>query len=202
MMSKPENISAIIMAGGNSSRMKFPKPWLNYSKNQSFLQRIIEQYQKAEVSHIIVILNRRYMSPDWKGKLESVKTQATLVPNAEVHRGRLFSLQLGLNKTLQSEYVFIHNVDNPYVQLDTLIDLKNKKVKKGVTLPEFNKKNGHPIIISRDVQDDLIAEKGQDVILRELLKKYNRKQVKTKDQHVLTNLNTPEDYWRARREFA
>ena len=57
--SQPQ-FSAIILAGGNSTRMKFPKPWLKIDTT-TFLEKIIKTYQNFGIQKIILIINQKFL---------------------------------------------------------------------------------------------------------------------------------------------
>ncbi len=182
------NYSAIILAGGNSTRMGFPKPWL-LKKSNTFLSEIIKSYKFLGIKNIVVVLNEKFTTSRWENELIEVESNATLIKNYLPNKGRLYSLQLGL-KAVKSDLVFIHNVDNPFVEKETLEKLTNHTELNGVTIPIFKEKGGHPVIISKLVKKEIINNYQNYKILKEVFSKFPKKYVEVKSNSILKNINT------------
>ena len=53
---------AIILAGGKSTRMGFPKPWLKHNDNSSFVEKLVNTYSDWGCNRIVVVINDKLLS--------------------------------------------------------------------------------------------------------------------------------------------
>lgn len=186
------DFTVIILAGGHSSRMGEPKPWIKNESGITFLNEIISSYVQFGISNIIVVLNELFTKEQWQKEYQIVNKKAIIVKNNQVDKGRLFSLKLGLTYS-NDNYNIIHNVDNPFVEYKVLNELFNNINENGVTIPTYNNKGGHPIIINEKVKKEIISNYKQYTTLKELLLKFDKKYVAVESNSILTNINTKED---------
>ena len=95
-MQRAENISAIILAAGLSSRMKTNKTELPFDSNRNFLQKISEEYLNFTCKEIIVVFNtENYNSYIDKGL--KFNDQIKIVINKYPEKGRFHSLKTGIS---------------------------------------------------------------------------------------------------------
>ncbi len=90
--------------------------------------------------------------------------------------------------------MFIHNVDNPFVNHKLLSLLLENIHDYDYVVPTFNNRGGHPILISKKVLKDIIAENGHNLNLKDYLSIYKKKTVNVDDEKILINVNSKEDY--------
>lgn len=185
------NYSSIILAGGHSSRMGTPKPWLTKG-NTTFLAAIIQSYLQIGISDIVVVLNDNFTSSQWKNELTKASKNAIIIKNYSPEKGRLFSLQLGLNE-IKSDKAFIHNVDNPFVEIETLKLLLQHSQKEDITIPSYDKKNGHPVVISKKVKEEILNNYLHYSTLKDIFSKFKKKYVEVDSNSIHININTPKD---------
>lgn len=188
-----KDYSAIILAGGNSSRMGYPKPWLKDDDGLYYLQRIINTYKKCGIEDIVVVLNKKFAIGNWETQVKSVNEDAVVVLNSTPEKGRLYSLQLGLQQA-QNDLVFIHNTDNPFVKSETIYQLISASKNNAITNPLFGNKGGHPVVINTEVKKEIIKNFHYYNTLKEVFNEFNTVYIKVNDEHVLKNINTPEEY--------
>ncbi len=197
MTNKQTNCSAIILAAGRSSRMGEAKFALPFAVNKTFLEEIIYQFHSFGCKQIVVVLNEkgqdyiknhRFIFPD----------NTLLITNKYLERGRFYSIKLGVHSIIsENTPVFIHNIDNPFVNHKVLQKLLSNNDSEYIT-PSYQDKGGHPILISKNIAQQIELEKENNVVLSEFLKKFKRKRIEVNDKNILININTPEDYkkWR------
>ena len=183
----------LILAGGNSIRMGYPKPWLKTKKNTTFLSEIISVYKQIGIINITVVLNEECATSEWKKEISEIKPNATIVINKEVDKGRLFSIQLGLKAT-NSDYIFIQNVDNPYIEKDVLNQLLISDEKNEITIPSYKEKGGHPVIINSIVKHEIIHNYSNYKTLKDVFNLFPKSYVLVNSSSVLLNINTREDF--------
>lgn len=186
-------IGTIILAGGNSERMNFPKPFLNY-KGKLFIEKIVDAYKEAKMDKLIAVINKELINEKWTNYLSKIKDDCILVRNDYPERGRLFSTKIGIENIGDMDFCFIQNCDNPFIEkpiLDTLMAANNPH---GYTAPTYKGKGGHPILISKIILKDMLTTKDKPITLKDFLKKYPATKVELTTDSVLVNINTPKDY--------
>lgn len=201
----PENnsknaCSAVILAGGNSARMGFPKPWLKISSGTTFLSEIIFSFKKAGIKDVVVVINERFTTSKWEEELIRITKNVTIVKNNQPDKGRLFSLQLGL-KEVQSSTILIHNVDNPFVEQEVLEQLITS-IKSDITIPSYKGKGGHPVLINHTVKDEITNNYENYETLKTVFDVFKKEYIDVSTDSILTNINTPQEFEAATRELA
>jgi len=184
--------AVLILAGGQSSRMKYPKPWLRTKADSTFLLEIIKSYIAIGMNDITVVLNNAFVGAKWLEEYLEISKLSKVVLNRDTDLGRLHSIKMGL-LTNQNKSVFIHNVDSPFVKSTTLLKLYKNRNLNGTSIPSFKGKGGHPILISNEVVKAILLHENNDSTLRELISGFPRKQIEVEDSAVLININTPQD---------
>jgi CTP:molybdopterin cytidylyltransferase MocA len=187
------NTGVLILAGGLSSRMDFPKPWLSYDERFTFLERIIHLYQKAGVTAIATVINSEFCKKPWAEKTAAVSQTCSVIANDHPALGRLHSIQLGLQHH-QMENIFIHNVDSPFVGEKLIADLLAAHSGLGVTIPVKEGRKGHPILIGPDVKMAILEQHAAFNSLRDLIVNFEQLLAETEDDGIFVNINTREQY--------
>ena len=194
------NYSVIILAGGHSSRMGYPKAWVKMDNGSTFLSAIVSSFIEFGISEVIVVLNKSFANNDWKEELSAVKQNATIIKNSNPEKGRLYSLQLGLN-AIKNDTVFIHNVDNPFIENSVLKLLSNNVELNGITIPSFKEKGGHPVVINRKVKSEIINNYQNYETLKEVFTHFPKKYIEVNSSSILKNINTPQELEELRYEL-
>jgi molybdenum cofactor cytidylyltransferase len=183
----------IILSGGNSSRMNYPKPYLLY-RDKTFLQVIVEEYFRAGINNITVVMNKNFCGAEWNSFLEPVKRLAKIIENNKPESGRLVSLKLASDKMKDLDFCFIQNIDNPFLTGTTIAALWENRNVNGYTTPMYKGKGGHPVLISNNIIKHIISLPAEDLPLKEVLGAFDKKMVETNDEKILININTKHDY--------
>ncbi len=182
---------AIILSGGKSERMNYPKAFLEID-GVTFLQKLANTYNK-EVSEIVVVLNQELSESKWEKKIEAIDKTCKIVLNHHSDKGKFYSLQLGA-KNISSDYCFIQNVDNPFVNSFLLGQMIKNKNLNGITIPVYNRKSGHPILVSKKVLKKISSTEDTNIHLKDFYSTFSKKFIEVEDESVLLNINTPEIY--------
>lgn len=151
-------ISAAILAAGDSSRMKTPKPLLDW-KGQIFLEHVCSSLRKVGVDERIVVLGKSAdeIISHWKSKGEKI------VVNPNPSDGQLSSLRIAVSAMSdESEGLIICLADQPTIEPATFTKIIShwEKRKNAIVIPRVMRlnrkpgeppfKRGHPIIIGRN----------------------------------------------------
>lgn len=185
--------SVIILAAGKSSRMGTPKWSLHFDKNTSFIEHIISEYYSFGCKDIILVINETDY-PSFVQKNYSTFENFKLVINNHPEWDRFYSLKCGIQKLENTPFVFIHNVDNPFVNQDVLQELINKSELADYISPQFEGKGGHPILLNERIINDIRNMPLNEMHFKEFLGRYTNHKVKVADKHILTNINSLEEY--------
>jgi len=181
-------ISCIILAAGQSIRMGKPKYNLNFSEEETFLDHIIHVYKRIGVAEIVLVVNESF---DKESSINDESLQIVINKNLEF--GRFYSIQLGLKETKNS-FVFIQNIDNPFVNPGLLLNLQDGLEEADFTVPVYEEKGGHPVLLSQKMIEPLTNDFNQDDRFDDVLKFFKRRDVIVNDPYIGVNINTPEDY--------
>lgn len=188
-----KDFSAIILAAGNSARMGFPKLALKYSKSQTFIEHIADEYDKSGCAEIILVVNAENYKI-LKDKKLQFQEKVKIVVNDHPEWHRFYSLKTGASALSKKRKVFVHHVDNPFVSQDVLgLLIKYSKTADYIS-PEFKGRGGHPILLSEKIVNDILKSKKDQMHLKEFVNQYPKKKVKVLDENVLININTVIDY--------
>lgn len=189
-----ERIAVIVLAGGNSRRMNYPKPWLVFVNNTTFLENIISNYNKVGFKKMVISLNKAFFLTEYVDKIELLKLNAAIIQNNYPEKGRLYSLYIALKELKEVDFALIHNVDNPYIEESVINNLYNERNEMGSTIPSYQGQAGHPIIIGKIVINEIINNYEKYETLKEVINQFEKKYVEVNSPTILTNINTPEDY--------
>lgn len=176
-------------------RMRVP----NYANNNGpgicFLEQCVWQFVLFGCNKVVVVVNSEGLH--WIEKHRpALKKKTRLVVNPNPERGRLFSLQLGIEKSGKRDGLFIHNVDNPFVSQRVLqciweASLEHKDF--DYISPRYHDRGGHPIMASKKLVR-VILEKPSHESLKYILSQHHRTDVEVDDPGIHVNINTMEEY--------
>lgn len=188
------HVTAVILAAGRSTRMGSPKALLPLGKT-TFLGRLMTAYGQLGLPLRVVL------GPDWRAitARQSVVEEWLLV-NREPERGPLSSLLIALDHLpSDADAVMLHPVDHPLVDLRTIEDLLvlHEQHPERIVLPTCRGRNGHPTLFPSSVFEELrnapLEEGARSVVLAD---RDRLARLETRDEGVLRNIDTPDDYSR------
>lgn len=185
----------IILNAGSSKRMQYPKMLLPFNNNYTFIEHTINTYSHIQSNIYIVI------SPDNLNLLLKTTTQQYIIDknirfiiNHNTHSEKIDSVILGLKET-KSKYIFIQNIDHPFITKSLLINMINKCAPNAYVKPIFNNKGGHPVLIHCSIKNDILKHTHfLSSKLNVILKKYSLIPIEIKSEKILANINSPSDY--------
>jgi molybdenum cofactor cytidylyltransferase len=149
------SIAGIILSAGASRRMGTPKALLPFD-GETFLDRLIRLFSEVAIRPIVVLGQQA-------GQIQSGirrAAEARFVVNPDPERGMLSSLQCGLAAVPEvAEAVLFMPVDHPNLENSTLEKLIGhfNAGRPPVTIPTFQGKHGHPVLIARPLIGELLA---------------------------------------------
>jgi molybdenum cofactor cytidylyltransferase len=185
--------SVIILAAGKSSRMGMPKWSLQFDEKSSFIEHIISEYHSFGCKEIILVINETDYS-SFVEKNYKLSENVVVVINNHPEWDRFYSLKLGAKELSNSQPVFVHNVDNPFVNPIVLSELLKNRDIFDLSVPEYEGRGGHPILLSEKIIQGIISTKKNTLHFREFLDRFIKKKVTVDDSRVLVNINSSIDY--------
>jgi molybdenum cofactor cytidylyltransferase len=193
-------ITAILLAAGESKRMGSPKSLLDWN-GETLIEYQVEQLRKGGVDEVIAVLGHAAR----KIRPLAERAGATCVVNVDYREGRASSLRTGaFAMPPGSSEVVVLNVDQPR-PATVIRRLLDSHLRTGalITLPTFEGKRGHPVLLCGNVAPELLrvdeATKGLHEIIRRRDKDIS--EVAFDTNAVLLDINTPDDYDSARKQF-
>lgn len=194
-MRKRKKVSCIVLAAGKSTRMGRQKLLLRYD-GKPMIRSIVEKTISSNASPTIVVIG----SHKEEVKNELTDCSVLLSENERFEEGMLSSVQTGFSAVPpESEGVLVLLGDQPMVSetvINRLISVFQKTA-KGLIIPTFNGKRGHPVLISSKYKQS-INSLNPEMGLRELFLKNSRDilEIEVQTEDVLKDIDTPEDYQR------
>jgi molybdenum cofactor cytidylyltransferase len=191
-------IAAIILAAGLSRRMGQPKMLLPWGK-VSVIEHVISVFMAAGVRDIVVVTGGAWQEVEKVIEPYSVRR----VHNSDYASGEMLSsLQCGLRAlTNEMEAALIGLGDQPQVEARTvrLVCDSFRDRPSGLVVPSFNMRRGHPWLVARSLWGELLNMQPQ-ASPRDFLNRHAAQiqYVETDTSSILADLDTPEDYRRAR----
>jgi molybdenum cofactor cytidylyltransferase len=190
---KTLEIWAVVLAAGESKRMGSPKMLLPF-KGKTVIETVVEKISDSQIENIHVVLGA--------GKDEIIKLIEKLPVkycfNENYQQGMHSSVICGI-KSIPDDFkaMMVFLGDQPMITADTINQVLSayKKTGKGLVMPVFKGKRGHPLLIDRKYTYDienLISEGG----LRNLATKFPEEvyEVNVNASEILRDIDTKEDY--------
>jgi CTP:molybdopterin cytidylyltransferase MocA len=183
-------LAAVILSGGQSSRMGSPKALLRF-QGKTFLEHLVAVTTHAQISVRRIVL----------GSDAGLITQAValhpsdIVSNPDWPLGQLSSIHSALRSLPPgTDGILLCLVDHPLVSgelVDQLITVFYA-TRKSIVLPVCDGRRGHPVIFSAKLYEELLAapvDQGARAVVwahtQDLV------EVPTSDQGCLWNVNDP-----------
>jgi molybdenum cofactor cytidylyltransferase len=180
----------IILAGGASQRMGFPKALLQYA-GETFLDRLIGIFA-ASASEVIVVVGRHA-----KEIRSSLRRSAHFVTNAEWELGQLSSLQCALTVLpAGTDAALFMPVDCPAIRPDTPAALlRNFDAGTDFVIPRYEGRRGHPVLFDARLTPEFLAL-PPDAAARDVVHRYvgSTRYVDVDDPGIVRDIDEPADY--------
>ena len=186
-------IWAIILAAGASTRMKKQKLLLPFN-GKTIIEEVVKNASKSVDSNIMVVLGSH--REQVKAQIENYR--ASFCVNENYMEGMLSSVICGF-RALHDEVnaALIYLGDQPQIppQVAKLVTEAWHQSGKGIVIPTFKGKRGHPVLIETRFKTDienLDPEKG----LRNLTEKFENDvmEVECNRPEILRDIDTPQEY--------
>ncbi|MCC6721976.1 MAG: NTP transferase domain-containing protein [Bacteroidia bacterium] len=188
-----KNSAVVILSGGNSERMNFPKCFLPF-ENKTLIEYIVDTYSNASIKNIIVVLNSNFINIQFADIIEKVKKKAVIVVNNKPELGRMFSIKAGLKKIKKNDFCFIQNIDNPAISVELIDKITGAAKADSYISPVYKGKSGHPVLLSKSIINKILLNSKNNMTLKDILHSFNKIEVDSGSLNVIENVNSPEDW--------
>lgn len=176
-----------------------PKQLLRFGES-TIVETVVDNMLGAKFDEVIVVVGHRAAEIQEKLRTRPVR----IVLNANYREGMLTSAQAGIKALEQSEAFALMLVDQPFITTALINQVVDAYVQtdKGIALPSYNYKRGHPVIFDQQYAGEILGLDTESGGVRTLFKKYDNDihYVPVDTDRVLRDIDYPEDYKRALEE--
>lgn len=188
-----DKIWAIILAAGKSTRMKQQKLLMPFNR-KTIVETVISRIIPVLKSNIMVVLGSNRV--EIENKIKDYQVESCYNQNYE--QGMLSSVVCGFNSlpdNVEAAMVFLG--DQPQISTEVIRAVINawKQSEKGIIIPTFNGKRGHPVLIEIKYKAE-INRLDPDKGLRQLMQNFSDDIVEAEvaESEILRDIDTPADY--------
>jgi molybdenum cofactor cytidylyltransferase len=186
-------LSAILLAAGRSERMGRLKQLMPFGES-TILEQALDNLLGAKIDEVIVVVGHEAEEITKAIATKPVK----IMFNPNYQEGMSASIIAGLILVdPKAEAVMLALGDQPLVDSQTINHLIDgfQKQDKGIALPTYKGKRGHPVILAIKYKAELLELKG-DVGARELIKNHPQDvlEVAVDNEGVIADIDTEKDY--------
>jgi len=186
-------VSSILLAAGKSRRMDRPKQLMPWGQS-TMLEQTIDNLLGSAVNEVIVVVGH---------KAEEVRKTIGTKPvkvavNPDYEQGMSTSIVAGLSLIdSQAQAVMLVLGDQPLIDIQTINRLIDEfyDCDKGITIPTYHGKRGHPVIFAMKYKEELLGLKG-DIGGRQIIKDHPEDvlEVAVHCEGIITDIDTIIDY--------
>lgn len=204
-------ISGILLAAGLSTRIGNPKQLLPFG-NSTIVETVADNMLNAKFDEVVVVVGHQAARIREKLGLRPVK----IVFNPDYRDGMLTSAQVGVrsvfncNRDASAEETpnprafALMLVDQPFITawlIDKVVEAY-VQTEKGIALPSYKYRRGHPVIFHQQYARDILALSIESGGVRTIFKTHSADihYVTVDTDWVLRDIDYREDYERALRE--
>ncbi|HBE80641.1 MAG TPA: molybdopterin-guanine dinucleotide biosynthesis protein A [Firmicutes bacterium] len=182
-----KNIEAVVLAAGYSSRAGAFKPGLDLG-GKTVIERCLEGMLPL-CDRVIVVggyqIERLY-------QILAQYPSVEIVLNRRYVEGMFSSVKVGMSQA-KAERILFTPGDHPLISQEVCRSLL--RVDGDIVIPTFNGRKGHPVLLTRQIAQEILLE-NDDSNLRDYIQKKGYQTLAVTDEGILIDLDTKEDYQR------
>jgi molybdenum cofactor cytidylyltransferase len=152
-------IAALILAGGESTRMGSPKALLRDGAGRSFVARLVRTLAAAGLEHIVIVTGNQDAAIRAAIAEDAPPVQPRFARNPDPTRGQLSSLWTGMDAAITpaTEAIVMTLVDVPLLAPSTVRAVVDAWLssRPPIVRPQVGTRFGHPVLFDRVVFDEL-----------------------------------------------
>lgn len=192
-------VSALVLAAGKSERMGQPKQLMPFGTS-TIVEQTIDNLLRSDANDLIVVLG--YKAEEVREKIADRPVRITV--NRAYQRGLSTSIIAGLSLVDEkSQAIMIALADQPVIDSKTINRLINEfnSHDKGIAIPTYRGRRGHPVIFSIKYKEELFHLKG-DIGGRQIIREHpdDVLEVAVDSEGINIDIDTGSDYIGARKK--
>ena len=176
-----------------------PKQLLPFGES-TIIETVVDSMLDAKFNEVIVVVG--HCAAQIQEQLGTRPVR--IVFNADYREGMLSSAQAGIQALQETDAFALMLVDQPFITSELIDRVVNAYIQtnKGIALPSYNYKRGHPVIFDQRYAGEILTLGTESGGVRTLFKKYGDDihYVTVDTDRVLRDIDYREDYERALRE--
>ncbi len=193
-------VAAVLLAGGESSRMGLPKPLLEWG-GYTLIEYQLAQLKGPPLDRVVVVLGHR--ADEVLPYVRSAGAQS--VVNELYAEGRASSLRVGAAALPDDTgAVLVLSVDQPrpHDLIARLVDI-HRHSGSLITVPTYEERRGHPPVLDGSLLAELREVKEATQGLRAVIERHaaDVSELPFETSAVLLDLNRPQEYQKARASY-
>lgn len=191
-------ISGLVLAAGMSTRMGSQKALLDWG-GEPLIAYQVKQLREAGCDEVIVVLG--HQADRVHRNIRRLPCRVML--NPRYHSGRSGSLRIGAKAVNRdADMIVVVNVDQPCSADRLRALIAAHRPDAAATRPIHDGRHGHPVVVSGRLRPEMLAVTDEQEGLREILGTHAGEVYDIPaDDRCLLDVNTPEDYSRARQRL-
>ena len=186
-------ISAILLAAGQSKRMKGENKLTKEVQGIPLIKHSVKNILASSIDELIVVLGyQKEIIEKLIDKHEKIK----FVFNKDFESGIASSIKTGLNHlSKNTEAFFICLGDMPMVNSDIYNQLIKSRSQKDILVPTYKNQQGNPVLFNKLMKEKIMTITG-DMGAKKILKLNKDKilNLEVADQSIIKNFNTLDDF--------
>ena len=192
-------VTAIVLAGGGSTRMGRPKALLPDGDGRPFVARLARTFLAAGVDDIVVVTGASHDPVVEALKHDRVPVMPRVVRNGDPSRGQLSSLWVGLDAAQRPDLdaILMTLVDVPLVKPATVRAVIEAWIggRPPIARPAIGERHGHPVLFDRVLFEEL-RRAPLDAGAKAVVHAHQSElvNVAVDDEGCLIDIDTPGDY--------
>jgi len=190
-------IWAVVLAAGESRRMGTQKLLLPFG-DTTVAGAVVKAVEASRASRTLVVLGADREAVRSELESEAPSKSFDFAVNPDYRLGMLTSIQAGIRALPpEAKAAVIVLGDQPFLAsrvIDMIVEAYGKSA-KGIVIPAFKGRRGHPVLIDLKYRAEVLALDPCDG-LRALMLAHPEDilEVEVDDPNILRDLDTPEDY--------
>jgi len=160
-------LSAILLAAGESKRMGSPKQLIPWGQS-TMVETSVDNLLASDVNEVIVVLG--YQADEIEKVID--ERSVKIAVNQDYEQGMSTSIITGLKRMdSRSQAIMLALGDQPLIDCHTINKLIEGfcNANKGIAVPTYIGKRGHPVIFARKYKEELMKLSG-DIGGRQIIK--------------------------------
>jgi len=186
-------ISAILLAAGQSKRMRGENKLKKLINNHPLIKHSINNILESNVDELIVVVG--YQEEIIK-KLIDKNEKIKIISNKNFKDGMASSIKEGLKQlSTKAEFFFICLGDMPNVNKQIYNNLIKARNNHQIIIPTYKGQRGNPVLFNKSMKEIIINIEG-DKGAKKVINMYEKKifTFETNDQSIIQDFNTQENF--------